>query len=68
MLRQSVQDIWSQLLKGTIIAPGVPSKGNTDKRTEDGQELSEDSFVTTIDPPCAYCEYQNLCGFRRVRK
>lgn len=68
VLRQSVQDIWSQLLKGTIIAPGVPSKGNTDKRTEDGQELSEDSFVTTIDPPCAYCEYQNLCGFRRVRK
>lgn len=66
VLRQSVEEIWSQLLKGTIIAPGVPSKVNTDKGMEDDQDLSEDTFVSTIDPPCAYCEYQNLCGFRRV--
>jgi ATP-dependent helicase/nuclease subunit B len=67
VLRQSVEDVWSQLLKGTIIATGVPAKQGMNKETDDS-DMSEDSFVSTIDPPCTYCEYQNLCGFRRVTK
>ncbi|MEW8985533.1 MAG: PD-(D/E)XK nuclease family protein, partial [Bacillus sp. (in: firmicutes)] len=56
MVRQSVEDVWSQLQQGTIIAPGVPSR--------DAEEAG--SFASIIDPPCMYCEYQNLCGVRRL--
>lgn len=56
MVRKSVEDVWTQLQQGTIIAPGVPSR--------DAEEAG--SFASIIDPPCMYCEYQNLCGVRRL--
>lgn len=56
MVRKSVADVWVQLQQGTITAPGVPSR--------DSQEAG--SFASIIDPPCMFCEYQNLCGVRRV--
>lgn len=57
MLQQSVEEVWGQIQKGTITAPGVPLNEMTD---------SQASFVSIIDPPCKFCEYQNLCGVRRV--
>ncbi|MGS2778720.1 RecB family exonuclease [Robertmurraya sp. GLU-23] len=56
MVRKSVEDVWTQLQRGTVIAPGVPSR--------DAEEAG--SFASIIDPPCMFCEYQNLCGVRRV--
>jgi len=56
VVRNSVEDVWAQLRKGTVIASGVPVM----------MENSEEPFVPTIDPPCAFCEYQNLCGVRRL--
>lgn len=64
VLQKSVADVWSQLAKGKAIAPGVPAV--SEKDSEDLPE--EDAFVSVIDPPCKYCEYQNLCGFRRVKE
>lgn len=55
-VRKSVEDVWVQLQQGAIIAPGVPSS--------DAEEAG--SFASIIDPPCMFCEYQNLCGVRRV--
>jgi ATP-dependent helicase/nuclease subunit B len=56
MVRKSVEDVWVQLQQGTITAPGVPSKASQE----------EGSFSSIIDPPCMFCEYQNLCGVRRL--
>jgi ATP-dependent helicase/nuclease subunit B len=64
ILQKSVSDIWSQLAKGTAIAPGVPAKSEQSS----GNTVDGESFVSLIDPPCKYCEYQNLCGFRRVKE
>ncbi|MEH7237782.1 PD-(D/E)XK nuclease family protein [Bacillus sp. JJ1562] len=64
VLQKSVADVWSQLANGTAIAPGVPSV--SEQVSEDLAE--ENPFVSVIDPPCKYCEYQNLCGFRRVKE
>ncbi|WP_456276579.1 PD-(D/E)XK nuclease family protein [Bacillus sp. AK128] len=58
VVRKSVEDVWGLLEKGTVIAPGVPSK------QEDHADAND--HISTIDPPCTYCEYQNLCGYRRV--
>jgi len=59
VVQQAVEDVWRQLSNGTAIAPGVPLKA-------DGQE--EEAFVPSIDPPCAFCVYQNLCGVRREKQ
>lgn len=63
VLQKSVEEVWGQLQKGTIIAPGVPALQETKP-----DDASADSFVSIIDPPCKFCEYQNLCGVRRVTK
>ncbi|WP_462411665.1 PD-(D/E)XK nuclease family protein [Neobacillus sp. Marseille-QA0830] len=68
VLRKAVEDVSSQLLKGTVIASGVPVKTNMRAETANGQAPIEEPFVSTIDPPCLFCEYQNLCGFRRVKE
>ncbi|MEH7417081.1 PD-(D/E)XK nuclease family protein [Neobacillus drentensis] len=68
VLRKAVEDVSSQLLKGTVMAPGVPIKANKIGEIPDGQEQNEDPFVSTIDPPCSFCEYHHLCGLRRVPK
>ncbi|WP_338452538.1 PD-(D/E)XK nuclease family protein [Niallia oryzisoli] len=68
VLRKAVEAASSQLFAGTVIAPGIPANANIMEETADGQNHSEESFVSTIDPPCSNCEYQNLCGFRRVSK
>lgn len=59
VLRKSVEDVWLQLQKGTIIAAGIPPRETADSQ-------AKDSFESIIDPPCKFCEYQNLCGVRRV--
>lgn len=63
IIKKSVSDVWSQLAKGTAIAPGVPEKS-----TQTSDDIAEEEpFVSLIDPPCKFCEYQNLCGLRRVQ-
>ncbi|MGG1401589.1 PD-(D/E)XK nuclease family protein [Bacillus salipaludis] len=64
VLRKSVEDVSSLLLKGTVIAPGVPAMA----KKIDSHDLHEEPFVPTIDPPCGFCEFQNLCGFRMVEQ
>lgn len=57
VVRKLVGEAWQQLSKGSAFATGVP--------TDDGDV---DEFVSVIDPPCQFCDYQNLCGVRRVSK
>lgn len=61
IVRKSVEEVWSQLSKGVVIAPGIPAPSESSK----GSEISGDEFVGVIDPPCDFCEYHNLCGVRR---
>ncbi|NLJ18434.1 PD-(D/E)XK nuclease family protein [Globicatella sulfidifaciens] len=64
VVQKSVSDVWAQLAKGTAIAPGVPES----KVSSSEDQAKEKAFVGLIEPPCKFCEYQNLCGFRRVTK
>lgn len=62
IVRKAVEDVWSQLLSGMITAPGIP-EGDEEADNENNQQR----FMPIIDPPCAFCEYKNLCGVGRVR-
>lgn len=62
IVRKAVEDVWSQLLSGMITAPGIPEG---EEKEDNGN--NEQRFVSIIDPPCAFCEYKNLCGVGRVR-
>lgn len=64
IVRKSVEDVWSQLSKGVVIAPGIPALTESNQNSEN----NVDEFVPAIDPPCGFCEYQNLCGVRRVKQ
>ncbi|WP_162007967.1 RecB family exonuclease [Heliorestis convoluta] len=54
-IRKSVNDVWSQLSQGTVIASGIATTAEHDN-----------TFTPLIEPSCDYCDYQNLCGSRRL--
>lgn len=66
IVRKAVEAVWSQLLRGTITASGIP-EGDEKTGEETEAEHHEQRFESIIDPPCFFCEYKNLCGIRRVK-
>ncbi|MTV48372.1 hypothetical protein GJ688_05170 [Heliobacillus mobilis] len=54
-LRASLDDVWTYLFHGIVMAPGIPM------HVEDA-----DPFTPLIEPLCTFCDYQHLCGAGRV--
>lgn len=62
VVRRAVEDVWSYLYAGSVIATGIP-----EQEAED-DENREQSYEPIIEPPCMFCDYRNLCGVGRVKE
>ena len=66
-VRRAVEDVWSQLLAGTVSATGIPKPPASEAEGEDAEEHAP-SYEPIIEPPGMFCDYKNLCGLERVEK